>query len=122
MPLRARGNLLRPVPLLTCNHWSSRFPHLVSQPLQGSTTASKYPPACERCMHQHAEQREAAIRAQYSPEKRELNNRTEELSKVGAMAGLFVMHARDQFTLAWYDLSVLRKWEDNEVVSRRVIS
>ena len=47
-------------------------------------------------MHQHAEQREAAIRAHYSPEKRKLNNRIEELRRIGPIPGLSVMHARDQ--------------------------
>lgn len=47
-------------------------------------------------MHQHAEQREAAIRAQYSPEKRKLDNRIEELRRIGPITGRSVMHVRDQ--------------------------
>ena len=66
-------------------------------------------------MRQHAEQREAAIKAQYSPEKQELDDRIEQLRRIGPMPGLSVMHARDQLMLARYEMSMLKIWEDQEI-------
>ena len=106
MSARARSKFPSLVRLFSCNHWSSHFPDPVSQPLRGNT-GLVHRHACERCVRHHAEQRGAAIMALYSPEKRELEDRIEQLRRTGPIPRLSVMHARDQLMLARSELYVL---------------
>ena len=64
-------------------------------------------------MGAHSEEREAEVQARYAPEKQALEDRIEELQRMGPPPLLSELDI--QLVLAKYELAVLEFWEEQEI-------